>query len=288
MHFKRTTGARGTPASASSSGDPRAIHQAWSVKRAPSWRTFLASPGARPHHRGPGPTLTSDTAHPKQHGVEVLQAVDLAAARAVRRLELGRPGRGAAARRAAARSKCRLGNARARLLRLLRARLAALGSSALPGRGRTTGCPATALDARASHLQPPAYPPLTTQVQRDFYLEHPDVSSLTPEQVQALRAQLSITIHGDAARCPNPVGSFVQAPPPSPPPPSPPPPSPPPTPAPPHHHSHPSTVARTSLAPTSLATTVTATTFTATTLTATSFAQASFPQYILDALLKVG
>ena len=48
-------------------------------------------------------------------------------------------------------------------------------------------------------------------VQRDFYLEHPDVSSLTPEQVQALRSQLSITIHGDAARCPNPVGSFVQA-----------------------------------------------------------------------------
>ena len=48
-------------------------------------------------------------------------------------------------------------------------------------------------------------------VQRDFYLQHPDVASLTPEQVQALRAQLCITIHGDAARCPNPVGSFVQA-----------------------------------------------------------------------------
>ena len=48
-------------------------------------------------------------------------------------------------------------------------------------------------------------------VQRDFYLEHPDVAALTPEQVQALRAQLCITIHGDAARCPNPVGSFVQA-----------------------------------------------------------------------------
>ena len=46
-----------------------------------------------------------------------------------------------------------LGSAPARLLRLLRARLAALGSLALPGRGLTTGCPATASGAQASCLQ---------------------------------------------------------------------------------------------------------------------------------------
>ena len=39
------------------------------------------------------------------------------------------------------------GRAPARLLRLLRARLAALGSSALPGRGPATGVPATASGA---------------------------------------------------------------------------------------------------------------------------------------------
>ena len=46
-------------------------------------------------------------------------------------------------------SKCPLGSAPARLLCLPRARLAALGSSALPERGRPTGRPATA----ASRLQ---------------------------------------------------------------------------------------------------------------------------------------
>ena len=46
-------------------------------------------------------------------------------------------------------SKCPLGSAPPRLLCLPRARLAALGSSALPGRGRPTGLPATA----ASRLQ---------------------------------------------------------------------------------------------------------------------------------------
>ena len=51
-----------------------------------------------------------------------------------------------------AQSAC-LGSAPARLLRLLRARLAALSSAALPGRGRPTGRPATASDARASRLQ---------------------------------------------------------------------------------------------------------------------------------------
>ena len=52
-----------------------------------------------------------------------------------------------------ARSWCPLGSAPARPLRLLRARLAALGGSALPGRGRATGRPATASGARASRLQ---------------------------------------------------------------------------------------------------------------------------------------
>ena len=53
----------------------------------------------------------------------------------------------------AARSKCPLGSAPARLLHLLRTRLAALGSSALPVRGRPTWRPATTSGARASRLQ---------------------------------------------------------------------------------------------------------------------------------------
>ena len=53
----------------------------------------------------------------------------------------------------AAWSKCPLGSAPAWLLCLLRARLAALGSSALAGRGQPTGRPATASGARASRLQ---------------------------------------------------------------------------------------------------------------------------------------
>ena len=65
--------------------------------------------------------------------------------------------------------------------------------------------------AAASSSAPAAAAQLPA-VQRDFYLEHPDVAALTPEQVQALRTQLSVTIHGDdESRCPNPVGSFVQA-----------------------------------------------------------------------------
>ena len=50
-------------------------------------------------------------------------------------------------------SKCPLGSAPARLLCLLRARLAALAVSALRARGWATGRPATASDARASRLQ---------------------------------------------------------------------------------------------------------------------------------------
>ena len=46
-----------------------------------------------------------------------------------------------------------LGSAPARFLRLLRARLAALGSPALPGRGSATGRPAAASGARISRLQ---------------------------------------------------------------------------------------------------------------------------------------
>ena len=52
-----------------------------------------------------------------------------------------------------ARSKCSLASAPARLLRLLRARLEALGSSALLGRGRATGRPVSASGARASRLK---------------------------------------------------------------------------------------------------------------------------------------
>ena len=46
-----------------------------------------------------------------------------------------------------------LGSAPARPLCLLRARLAALGSSVLPGRGRPTGRPATASGIRTSRLK---------------------------------------------------------------------------------------------------------------------------------------
>ena len=53
----------------------------------------------------------------------------------------------------AAWSKCSLGTAPARLLRLLRARLTALDGSALPGRGRATGRSASASGARASRLR---------------------------------------------------------------------------------------------------------------------------------------
>ena len=54
-------------------------------------------------------------------------------------------------------SKCSLGSAQARLLSLLGAHLAA-GSSALPGRGRPTGIPATASGARASRLPSRLFP----------------------------------------------------------------------------------------------------------------------------------
>ena len=65
---------------------------------------------------------------------------------------LVRPGHGGG-RGWAARTKRPRGSAPARLLRLRRVRLAALGSWALPGRRRPTGRPATASGARASRLQ---------------------------------------------------------------------------------------------------------------------------------------
>ena len=60
----------------------------------------------------------------------------------------------------AACSTCTLGSAPARLLRLLRARLAALGGSVLPGRGQPFGRLATALGVRASRLQSRPFPRL--------------------------------------------------------------------------------------------------------------------------------
>lgn len=46
-------------------------------------------------------------------------------------------------------------------------------------------------------------------ITRDFYLEHPDIAALTPEQVAAERERHSIAVQGDAV--PNPVSRFVQA-----------------------------------------------------------------------------
>eukprot|EP00964_Phaeocystis_antarctica_P036108 scaffold20635_cov62-Phaeocystis_antarctica.AAC.5 len=49
--------------------------------------------------------------------------------------------------------QCPLGSAPARHLYLFRARLVALGSSVLPGRGQPTGLPTPASGARASRVQ---------------------------------------------------------------------------------------------------------------------------------------
>ena len=46
-------------------------------------------------------------------------------------------------------------------------------------------------------------------VSRDFYLEHPAVAALSPEEVAAMREKLSVRVIGDG--CPNPVSTFVQA-----------------------------------------------------------------------------
>ena len=56
-------------------------------------------------------------------------------------------------------SKCPLGGAPARLLCLLRVHLTALGSAALPGRGRATGHPTIASGARVSRLRSRRFPP---------------------------------------------------------------------------------------------------------------------------------
>ena len=72
--------------------------------------------------------------------------VSRAASRALVRRQLAHP---SSLTGASAWSKCPLGSAPARLLCLLRARLMAAGSSALPGRDQPTGRPATAPGARA-------------------------------------------------------------------------------------------------------------------------------------------
>ena len=46
-------------------------------------------------------------------------------------------------------------------------------------------------------------------VARDFYLEHPEVAAITPDQAAAIRKEHSIRIIG--GKCPNPVKSFLQA-----------------------------------------------------------------------------
>eukprot|EP00965_Chrysotila_dentata_P081784 2700046-Pleurochrysis_carterae.AAC.5 len=50
--------------------------------------------------------------------------------------------------------------------------------------------------------------PLPT-VRRDFYLEHPDVTAMSAEEANEIRAEHSIRVYGDGA--PNPVSSFLQA-----------------------------------------------------------------------------
>ena len=47
------------------------------------------------------------------------------------------------------------------------------------------------------------------EVRRDFYLEHPEVTALSAEKVDAMRRELNIRVHGDG--CPNLVSSFLQA-----------------------------------------------------------------------------
>ena len=92
------------------------------------------------------------------------------------------PCRGAPPRCNAAWSKCPLGSAPTRLLCLLRAHLAALASSALPGRGPATGRLATASGARASRLQSRRFPPPLTIQARD------GSELMGPDEIAPLRA----------------------------------------------------------------------------------------------------
>lgn len=67
-------------------------------------------------------------------------------------------------------------------------------------------------DAHASNAEPTLTSRSDTslpEVKRDFYLEHPEVAALSPEQASAMRRELGIRVHGDGV--PNLVNSFLQA-----------------------------------------------------------------------------
>jgi ATP-dependent RNA helicase DDX5/DBP2 len=76
-----------------------------------------------------------------------------------------------------------------------------------------------ACSAKPSAANPPPPPEKkkkdTPEVARNFYLPHPEVAALTPEQADAVRGRHGIRIlrgEGNAQeRCPNPVSSFLQA-----------------------------------------------------------------------------
>jgi ATP-dependent RNA helicase DDX5/DBP2 len=70
------------------------------------------------------------------------------------------------------------------------------------------GSKKSAAKADSSSLAEDERKPLPA-VTRDFFLEHPDIAALTPEQVAAERQKHSIVVQGDAV--PNPVSRFVQA-----------------------------------------------------------------------------
>ena len=105
-----------------------------------------------------------------------------------------------------AQSAC-LGSAPARLLRLLRARLAALSSAALPGRGRPTGRPATASGARANRLQVAHFTALDRSGAGD------EVSRAASTNIGAAKTALaSITRELSKANVPPPTGEPKEAP----------------------------------------------------------------------------
>ena len=88
-------------------------------------------------------------------------------------------------------SKCPLGSAPARLLCLPRARLAALGSSALPGRGRPTGLPATA----ASRLQKAAPAVDHSGVRKSVAPDGQLQKSSAPDSAEPERLNIKNSVH---------------------------------------------------------------------------------------------